>query len=84
MRALSHPISTKQKKSEKKIFDFTCNIQKKRIFAADLIAQWCNGSTTASGSVSLGSNPGWATDTTLNLLKIKLGAFYLPQTCPKE
>ena len=30
------------------------------IFLYDLTARWCNGSTTDSGSVCLGSNPGRA------------------------
>ena len=51
------------KKIRKIFLFFYCRIQKKRIFAADLDVQWCNGSTTDSGSVSLGSNPGWTTKT---------------------
>ena len=51
-------IRTVQKK---KFHFFPCAIRKNSIFAADFSAQWCNGSTPDSGSVSLGSNPGWAT-----------------------
>lgn len=36
-----------------------CDVPFKRCKTVS-VAQWCNGSTTDSGSVSLGSNPGWA------------------------
>ena len=36
-------------------------ISKKSSTFALAFAQWCNGSTTDSGSVCLGSSPGWAT-----------------------
>ncbi len=43
---------------------FAIRIKKIYIFAASKrgIDQWCNGSTTGFGSVSLGSSPGWSTN----------------------
>lgn len=37
-------------------------LKKTTIFASS-IDQWCNGSTTVFGTVSLGSNPSWLTKT---------------------
>ena len=34
--------------------------------------QWCNGSTTDFGSVSLGSNPGWSTKFTIFCFLVNL------------
>ena len=42
MKTLQHKKPCTAKKIEKKFLNFSCNIQKKRIFAADNDAQWCN------------------------------------------
>ena len=41
------------------------------------IVHWCNGSTSDSGSASLGSSPGWTTRKELNCLNIKQLSFFL-------
>lgn len=42
-------------------------------------AQWCNGSTTDSGSVSLGSSPGWATKKKAERFRSAFGFQFIPK-----
>ncbi len=61
-------VSVANRNAKKKTNKMSFVSQNSCIFAADLDAQWCNGSTTDSGSVSLGSNPGWATKNQKSLI----------------
>lgn len=63
---------------------YFCNVFQETRKHKHNIVHWCNGSTSDSGSASLGSNPGWTTmvgkgEDCLFLNGHRLSFFYIPE-----